>query len=247
MLPRTFTFIFTREIDPTFDMVEIKQLSYRQRWGLAATLHSVIFSHLRWWFGLRIYGIYSRPLEMSADPEPAMPGFSFRRFQGGDVEALIEYAKRPGLDMREAFVREALEKGDVCHAIFFEGDIVAYNWSAFTPTQDVDGVFVGFGDNYRYGYKAFTLPEYRGLHLLQAFRLVRDRYCMVTHGRTHTIAYVAVDNRSSIHYMTSMGDRRIGFAGYLKRGPIFWPFRTPGARRHGFRFFLPPEFSAGRE
>lgn len=246
MLPRTFTFTFTRGIDPTFDMVESKQLSYRQRWGLAATLHSVIISHLRWWFGLRIYGIYARPLDMSADAEPTMPGFSSRRFQRGDVEALIACANRLGLDMREEFVHDALEKGDVCDAILFEEEIVAYKWSAFTPTHEVDGVFVGFGDNYRYGYKAFTLPEYRGHHLLRAFRHVRDRYCIVTRGRTHTISYIAVDNRSSIHYMISIGNRRIGFAGFLKRGPIFWPFRTPGARRHGFRFFMPPEVSVGR-
>ena len=227
-------------------MVESKQLSYHERWGLAAALHAVVFSHLRWWFGLRIYGIYTRPLDMSADAEPAMAGFSFRRFQGADVEALIACAKRPGLDMREEFVREALDKGDVCDAVLFGDEVVAYNWSAFTPTHDVEGVFVGFGENYRYGYKAFTLPDYRGLHLLRIFRHVRDRYCMVTRGCTHAISYVALDNRSSIHYMLSIGNRRIGIAGFLKRGPIFWPFRTPGARRHGFRFFMPPDDNMGR-
>ena len=80
------------------------------------------------------------------------------------------------LDLSEAFVRDALEKGDVCPAILRNGAIVSYSWCAFTPTHDEDGVFVHFGGTYRYAYKSFTLPEYRGQHLIRVLAPIRDRY-----------------------------------------------------------------------
>ena len=36
---------------------------------------------------------------------------------------------------------------------------------------------------------------------------------------------------------TAIGNHRVGFAGYLKLGPIFVPFRTRAVREEGFRFF----------
>ncbi len=49
----------------------------------------------------------------------------------------------------------------------------------------------------------------------------------------------AVDNRSFMRHIVAVGNRRIGFAGYVKREPFFVTFRTQGVRRRGFRFFVP--------
>ena len=218
----------------------IKEPSYRARWGLAATVQAAILRRLRRWVGLRIYGVYFQPLEWPAGPDPVVPGFSARLFQPGEAEALIACAKSPELDLSEAFVRDALGKGDVCLAILRDGAIVSYGWCAFTPTHDEEGVFVGFGASYRYAYNWFTLPEYRGRHFLRAFKPIRDRYCATTRGCTRSIAFIALDKRSSIRTALAIGQRRVGTAGYLKCGPIFWPFATAGAREHGFYFFIPP-------
>lgn len=217
------------------------ELSYRERWGLAAAVEAAFLTRLRRWLGLRIYGIYARPLELPAGPDPVVPGFSARLFQQGEAEALIACAKSPNLDLSDAFVRDAIEKGDVCLAILCDDAIVSYSWCAFTPTHDAEGVFVRFGGTYRYSYKSLTLSEYRGRHFLRVFTPIRDRYCITARGCTRSIAFIDLDNRSSIRAALAIGQRRIGTSGYLKCGPIFWPFGTAGSREHGFHFFIPPE------
>jgi hypothetical protein len=216
-----------------------KELSYRERWGVAATVQAALLSRLRRWIGLRIYGIYSHPLVRPTGADPVVPGFSARLFQQGEADALIACAKSPNLDLSEAFVRDAIGKGDVCLAILCDNAIVSYSWCAFTPTHDDEGVFVRFGATYRYSYKSFTLPEYRGRHFLRIFNPIRDRYCMTARGCTRSIAFLGMDNRSSIRVALALGHRRIGTSGYLKCGPIFWPFSTAAAREHGFHFFIP--------
>ena len=130
----------------------------------------------------------------------------------------------------------AFDKGDACDAIFHDGKIVSYTWIAFSPTHDSDGVFIEFRKGDRYGYKALTRPEYRGQHLRR--RPQSDEYCH-RRGCTHVIAFVDVINRSSLRSAAARGNVRIGYAGYLKRGRVFVPFRSRAVRRRGFRFFIP--------
>jgi hypothetical protein len=199
---------------------------------------SSLRSKVRRWLGLRIYGIYARPLAPPPDSEPDRPQFSHRVFDARDVEPLLALAKCPELEMSETFVRRALAKGDACEAVLYKDQIVSYSWVAFTPTHDSEGVYVDFGDSDRYGYKGLTLEEFRGQHLRRYYKRFSDAHC-IARGRTHSIAFVDVGNHASIRSTTAMGSRRIGFAGYLKRGPLFIPFRTLGVRRRGFRFFVP--------
>lgn len=220
-------------------MDEYRNLTYRQRWGLLAAVQTAILNRLHDWFGLHIFGLYSRQLNIWEMPKAGVPGFSFRLFVQGEDEALIAHVKRPELGLSPQFIRLALEKGDVCNAILHDGMVVAYSWSAFTPTHVADGVYADFGKKCRYGYKFFTLPEYRGQHLPREFKSCRDQYCLNVRGCTHSIALVAFDNRSSIHAFQALGNCRVGFAGYLKRGRKFWSFITPGARKLGFDLFLP--------
>ena len=205
-----------------------------------AAAHAAFFHGLRRWPGIRVYAIYARPLVPPKGSHPAVPGFSYRVFGHGEAEALIARIKREELELSETFVRDALDKGDACHAILRNDEIVSYDWSAFTPTHDTHGVYVDFGEKDRYGYKAYTLPEFRGLHLPRVFKPLGDGYC-IARGCTHTIGFVKIDNRPSIHATVAQGYGRVGVAGYLRRGPLFVSFRARGVRQRGFRFFLPPE------
>ncbi|MFO1217395.1 MAG: hypothetical protein U1E89_03315 [Burkholderiaceae bacterium] len=211
-------------------------LSYRERWGVVATVRRKMVERLEQMLGLRIFGIYCRPIATPAPQEPVVPGFQARLFHRGDEQELLACALRPELELNAEFVRAALGKGDVCAAVLQNGQIVAFNWSAFTPTRVRGDVHVAFDDRYRYGYFAFTLPEYRGRHLPRMVAWQRDRYCLKL-GRTRSIAYISIDNLSSIRQATALGSRRVGFAGYLKKGSVFRSFRTDGVREHGFRFF----------
>ena len=168
--------------------------------------------HLRRWLGLRIYGIYARPLAPPPNSEPDIPQFSHRVFDARDVEALLALAKRPDLEMSETFVRRALAKGDACGVVLYKDQIVSYAWFAFTPTHDSEDVYVDFGDNDRYGYKALTLEEFRGQHLFRYYNRFSDAHC-IARGRTHSIAFVDVSNHASIRAI----DRVSGIAGSVLR------------------------------
>jgi len=228
-------------------MKDGRQLSFHERWGLTAAALKVLLTALRRYLGIHLYGIYAREMEMPSATVPAMPGFIFRMFELSAAEDLIARSTREELGMSAEFIRSALAKGDVCDAVIRDGEVVSYSWSAFTPTRDDGGVFVGFGNRYRYGYKAYTLPAYRGQHLQRVNKPMRDRYCLETRGRTHTIAFISIDNRPSIRMTTSLGYQRAGLAGYISLGPLFIPFRTGGARAQGFYFFMPakPRHEAG--
>lgn len=207
--------------------------------SLFRTLHMGIGWRLRKWLGLHIYGIYARPLGAPAAAQPSKDsGYTLRVFESGDLDALLGCASDPRLDLGEAFVRDAFAKGDACATVFSDGRVVSYNWMAFTPTHDQHGVHVDFRPTYRYAYKAFTVPEFRGRHLIRLLKAAVDDYCL-RRGRVSSITFVAIDNYASIRYTLGVGNHRIGFAGYLKLGAIFLPFRTTGVRSEGFRFFMP--------
>lgn len=213
-----------------------------QATALQHAWHS-IYRQLRWRFGLRICGIYARPLREDAAMDPVLPGFAHRIFESGDIDALLAYRRRAELELDEAFVRKAFAKGDACEAIVRDNEVVAFTWFAFTPTHDSEGVHVGFAPGLRYGYHAYTLPEYRGRHWPRLFAPARDRYA-IGRGCTHAIAFIAVDNLASIRSAVASGNRCVGYAGYFKRGRRFVAFRTPGVRRYDFRFYLPQSAAA---
>ena len=216
-------------------MVSTGEGRYWHRWGILAGIQAVIFRRLREWLGLRVYGIYVRPILPDRDTS-LPPGFTYRIFEGKDLEAMLPYIEDRSLGISEAFVRSAFGKGDACDAIFHDGKIVSYTWIAFNPTHDSDGVFVEFRKGDRYGYKGLTRPEYRGQHLRR--RPQSDEFCH-RRGCTHVISFVDVINRSSVRSTSARGNVRIGYAGYLKRGGVFLPFRSRAVRHRRFRFFVP--------
>jgi len=197
-----------------------------------------VYLQLRWRLGLRIYGVYARPLRVGDASGPSLPGFTWRRFEAADVEALLSCRRRVEAQLGEAFVRAALAKGDVCDAVLCDGEIVSFSWQGFTPTHESDGVYIDCPAGMRYGYHAHTLPEYRGRHWPRLLSTMRDHYAL-GRGATHSFAVIAIINLPSIRASIAAGSRRIGLAGYLRRGRLFLPFRTPGARRLGIRFFVP--------
>jgi hypothetical protein len=192
------------------------------------------------WLGLNVYGIYARALAPPAQPmPPAIDRFVHCMFEAGDVERLLACTDLAAMDLTEDFLRDAFAKGDVCDAVLCDGRLVSYTWMAFSTTHHVDGVWVEFAGKYRYAYKAYTDPAFRGQHAIRLFKAASDGYC-ISRGRTHTITFIALDNRSSIRYAMGVGNQRIGVAGYLKWGRFFVSFRTPAVRRESFRFFQPP-------
>jgi hypothetical protein len=200
------------------------------RWGALRFAHIRVMSFLRHW--LTVCRIHVRPLNASARVPTLPPGYTVRIVT---VEDLLEAARDPIMDLRPASIHAALERGDFC-ASAFDGDrMIAYVWRSFTTAPHVDGLWVTFERPYRYGYKAFTRAEYRGMHLQDALSYLTEPPC-IERGYPMAIAFVETHNYSSITQDVRRGNRVVGWAGYLKLFDRVYPFHTPGARKHTFRF-----------
>lgn len=114
-------------------------------------------------------------------------------------------------------------------------DLRSYTWRSFTTAPHVDGLWVAFERPVRYGYKAFTHPDYRGRHLQDLVSYHTDALSL-DRGFRDALSIIEAHNFASIASDKRRGNRIVGWAGYIKAfGPVF-PFRSPGARRYTFRF-----------
>ncbi|MEM6708671.1 MAG: hypothetical protein AAF648_07785 [Pseudomonadota bacterium] len=142
-------------------------------------------------------------------------------------------------DLDADFVAEATARGDRCVANFLGDELVGYAWIAYGPTPHLDGVWCETGSPDRYAYKAFTHPRFRGKRLRGTFHALEADDAAF--GVTHSVSFIAWWNRSSMKAIARNQAVRIGWAGYWTIGTRRFCFRSPGARRAGFRFFVPRE------
>ena len=215
-----------------------------RRWGLLRALNALLMKALRCTLGLDLVVVVWR----RAQPEPlpiALPA-------GIDVRVatraeLLAACADPVLELTPEFVEQALDKGDLCVAAFVGERIVAYTWRAFSPTPDRPGLWVAFDrPGVRYGYKSLTRPEYRGQHLIAVVSVFADPIA-IARGYPEAISFVESDNYASLHASRRFGNQTAGYAGFLRWRGRYYPFRSPGAKRHGFRFFVPDETRAAAD
>ena len=205
-----------------------------RRWGLLRSLYRRLMRRLAPFLHLSF--AMARPLGRN-EARQTHAGCSLRVATRAD---LLRATANPALQMTPAFVDYALSRGDICTAAFDGDDIVAYVWRAFVPTRHKDDVWLTFEPPYRYGYKALTLPAWRGRHLQEMLGPVADRLC-IERGHTHAIGFIETHNYASITSAKRLGDEAIGVIGYLRIAGRVFPFRSPGARRAGFGFVPKPD------
>ena len=147
---------------------------------------------------------------------------------------LLQAAQNPELDLDVAWIEAALDRGDLCTAVYLGGEVVGYTWNSFTTAPHLGKVWVRFSRPYRYGYKTLVVPSYRGIGINRLLATASDQFC-IDNGFGHTIAIVETHNfASKVASKKADGRRFIGFAGYLKVGGREITFRSPGAARYGF-------------
>jgi len=172
-------------------------------------------------------------------PNPKFPelenGFEIRLMSH---EELLKYCDDPELYLEKDMINEAFARGDICVAALYHGDIVSYDWRAFTATPHMHGVWVDFKKGYRYGYKAFTRPKFRRKRLHHVASLFTDKM-MLERGISRGIAFIETHNYPSLISNAKRGNECIGYAGYFNLFGKIIPFRTKGTKKHGFRFYLP--------
>jgi len=175
--------------------------------------------------------IYARDCRQGTQKTP--PDGYTARFVG--EEELLEYCSIPELQLSPQAVALAFARGDVCTGMFHHGALVAYMWRSTSLVPHTDRVSVEARKPYRYGYKALTLPAYRGRHLPEYLATVSDPH-YIERGYPFSIGFVETHNFASRRSELRRGSYAIGHAGYLTLFDRVFAFRTRGVRATGFRF-----------
>jgi ribosomal protein S18 acetylase RimI-like enzyme len=203
-----------------------------KRWGLCKALWAGVAGRLRPWFML--CQVQVRANQSICDAEVSSDDIQVRLASEPELfAAVIDLPKQLDAD----FLQSALSRGDLCAAAFDGGHMVGFQWASFTTAQINEQLAVEFPSSHRYGYKGFVHPDYRGRRI--AWRVMRylDSECLLR-GYEQTMVYVETHNYASLANLERLGNRCIGYAGYLSLGRRCHPFATKGARRHGFSFYL---------
>lgn len=202
------------------------------RWGFRRFLHLRLMSKLRRWLVLSQVRLRIQDAAAS-ERANSVAGCTVRL---ADRDNLLAAARDPEFGLVPADIDAALARGDICAAAF-EGDrMVSYVWRSFSSARYGDDLWVEIQKPYRYGYKGFTQPEYRGRHIQNTVALFTDALC-VARGHTHSLSLIETHNFASIISEQRRHSEVVGWVGYLKIFGRTYPFRSPGARRTGIRMW----------
>lgn len=186
-------------------------------------------------FTLEVCRVVTRPLY----PEPQAHGTPQHiRFALMSEADLLPHCADPDLELPERHVRCAFARGDLCVGAMDGETLCGYQWLAFRPTPHVNGIWVQFDQRARYSYKKFVRAGYRGQRIAAGLSSHADALC-VQRGRTSTVGFINVRNNASWRASARLGSRTAGYAAYVRISGRFIAFRSPGAKRCDFQFYMP--------
>ena len=176
--------------------------------------------------------IVSRPLKDQEEGPFSIDGIDYRIANKKELLAASEHKE---LSLTTNFIEKAFENNDCCCAAFDKDRLVSYVWRTDVEAPHVPGVKVKVGEKQRYGYKAFTLPRYRGRGIYPRLSGLSDRE-FLRRGKIEVVAFTATHNFSSRAADIKLGNRIIGIGVILKLGRWIWIGHSPGVTAAGFRF-----------
>ena len=135
------------------------------------------------------------------------------------------------------FVEAAIQRGDICVGTFVDEQLIGMSWRSYTTAPHQHGLWVKFKKPYRYGYKSYVLPQFRGLRAVTPG--VSDAHCL-TQGCDRTISFVERHNLPSMKNIRRRGTSR--FLGHILILRLFdktFILSTPGVKATGFAFYTP--------
>ncbi len=211
------------------------KIKFLRRWGPARSLYSLLLRFCRKFLTFNISAIVCRPLGRTNSSTSNPEGCQFSVLA---EQELLDFSHDSALDLVDTKIKDALARGDFCIGATLNGKLVAYTWRAFsaTPHDRKHNIWVDFNTDARYGYKSLTLPAYRGKRIMSSLWVFADS-CGLDKARTLHISFIETDNYPSLRAGMRAGNRVVGYAGYIYLFGKLFSFRTPGSKKHGFRFF----------
>jgi hypothetical protein len=203
----------------------------KQHHGLSNTIYALALKAINAAFGVKVLrGVRIENPEASFLQCPAA-------YRAGFLSAsqLRAYARDPKSEISEAFLAQALSRGDQCYAICDGDTLAAYGWYSFGSTPiGLSDLVLKFSPEYVYMYKGFTDTRYRGqrLHAIGMTRALQHyRNC----GYKGLVSYVEAQNFDSLKSCFRMGYAVFGSIGLSSVLGRYYAFASPGCKRFHFR------------
>jgi GNAT superfamily N-acetyltransferase len=181
--------------------------------------------------GLHVLRVYSRPLGVA--PSGAGPGLELRVLGAAE---LVAHARDPTLELREAMIRDAAGRGDLCFGALDGGVLVGYVWFSYARASHVDGIWVQVPPRAVYRYKSFVRPAFRGRGIAAALYGAADA-AVARPGRDIVVDCVHLQNFASMAATLKTGSRPLGALAYWQAGRWFIALHSAAVRRLGLRFY----------
>ena len=201
----------------------------RARFGLLRAIYMRVMTRIRPWFFLA--KVTNRSLLHEA---PDLSEYPYPIANATREMMLNAVPNYPG-QLEANRVNEAFDRGDVCYVALNEDDeVISFGWRAGSEqTPHNEDVFVRVEAPSVYGYKSYTLPQYRGQRLITPEFL--DPYFRQK-GYELAVGFVETHNFASLRRSKRNNNRVVGFAGYVRLFGKVYTFRTPAVTRSRFSF-----------
>jgi len=178
-------------------------------------------------------GIHIRPSLLLPTPEKVkLFKYKIRLLNIADIAGIVDWQS---LELTQEMFEAAIDRGDICIGAFDGNRLVAYVWRAFALARINGELWVAFKKPYRYSYKSFTLPEYRGQHLQDILIHNVDEICY-ERGYTQGLALVETHNFPALAAQKRRGDKIVGYLIQFKVGNRLLFSWAPGTRKYDICF-----------
>jgi len=202
-----------------------------RRWGWLQALRQMAFRVLQR-MGLHLHYVFRRAHVAAYRHPQELSGLEFRVLC---ADELIRWAQDPRYGLTPGIIEHGLARGEVCVGALENGALLGYTWWSSTPIRDQGDVWVSFAAGDNLGYHGFVLPDHRGRGIYEPLVMSCGETFM-RKGVLHAVYYVAIHNVANLRVQDKVGIPRAGIAGYCRVFGRPLTFRSPGARRTGFRF-----------
>ena len=133
------------------------------------------------------------------------------------------------------FVEAATSRGDKCIGTFVDNQLIAMSWRSYSTAPHQDGLWVKFEKPYRYGYKSYVLPAYRGLRAQRGG--TTDEYCL-SQGCDRSISFIERHNLPSMKSKRRRSDfHALGYVFIVRLFGRRFILSTPTVKTSGFAFY----------
>jgi len=221
-----------------------KYLKFLRRWGPVKCFYTLLLRICRKFLTFNISSIVCRPLVRTNTNTSNPEGCQFSILS---EQELLNFSHDSALQLVDTNIKDDYTQGQVCTGATLDGKLVAYDWCACSATlhDRKHDIWIDFNADAGYGRNSFTLPAYRGKHIMPSLWAFSDNYYL-DKGKTIGIGFVDVDNYSSLHANMRGGYPVVGYAGFIHLFGKLFSFRTAGAKKFGFRFFTPRSPAAAK-